>query len=146
MLGVMIAGVILFVVLAVIAICFLKRLWGVLTLSFVSAQFDEVDRKGAREELRKMKTSGKDITLYLGDDTTKTQMFLQFVYALNRIGAGIRKGTLSRGIIFEAWSPQWFVENWKAFEPLIKKERERRKIENLYNSFEWLSKECSKGK
>jgi len=134
-------------VLLLATACLLYKIWRVTTLSFVSREFNEMDRKGVREEMRKM--GDEDILKHLGRGPTpsdiQAQRFLQYVYAFNRIGGGIKKGYLSK-VIFETWMPFWFVDHWKKFQPLVEQERKRRKIPGLYGNFEWLANYCAKKK
>ncbi len=134
-----------FALLVVIAFL-LYRLWGAVTLLFVSEQFNEADRKGAREELRRMKTKKPPVSLlsYLKNDPAKTQVILQYVYAFNRIGVGIRYRALRSDIIFKCWLPTWFIDTWETLKPLIDSERKRRNLPEFANSAEWLINECRK--
>jgi hypothetical protein len=141
------AGISLVILVILIVIVFiLYYLWGAITLLFVSDQFNEADRKGAREELRRMKTkdSSVDIMSYLGGDPTKTQVILQYVYIFNRIGVGICYRALRSDIIFRCWLPTWFIDTWETLKPLIDSERQRRKLPEFANSAEWLVNECRK--
>ncbi len=115
------------------------------TLDYVTNQFDKLAQLGAREELRRM--GSQDILQYTAGGPDKTQKLLEYVYTFNRIGAGIFKGALSEGIIFNIWAPQWFEGHWQRFEPLITREKTRRGQEasGAYVFFEWLAKEkCPK--
>ena len=115
------------------------------TLDYVTSQFDRLATLGAREELRTMGDQG--ILTYTAGDQGKTQKLLEYVYTLNRVGAGIRKGALSEDVIFNIWAPVWFEGHWRRFEPLITQEKARRGVEasGAYVFFEWLAKEkCPK--
>ena len=142
-----ISGLMSLAVLTILAVaaCLLYKIWKVITLSFVSREFNEVDRKGVREAVRKI--GDKDVLGYLGKDPAPAdvQMFLQYVYAFNRIGGGIRRGYLSK-VIFKTWMPFWFVDHWKKFQSLVEQERKRRNIPDLYGNFEWLAAYCAKKK
>lgn len=112
------------------------------TLEYTTNQFDRLAQLGAREELRKMATQNKDILSYIGDDASKTQKLLEYVYTFNRLGAGIFRKALREDVIFNIWTPKWFEAHWQRFEPLIKEEKERRGEEarDAYIFFEWLGK------
>lgn len=155
MVGLVITGLVVFVISAVIGMLLAYRMkqtsgriWQIHSLKFVGEQLDGA--KDARTELRKADLAAReakknlDILDYVGSDPVKTQVMLQLVYAFNRIGAAMQKGILNQQIIFATWQKKWFADNWKIFASLIEKERERRKIPDLYSSFEWLGKECSK--
>lgn len=112
------------------------------TLKFVTRSMNHLSLIGAREEMRKM---GKtDILSYVGNDPVKTQLFLEYVYVGNRIGGGLSKGILDAQTVFGVWSSQWWLALWKKLEPLIKKEREKRSNNKLYDNFEWLIKQLEK--
>lgn len=105
----------------------------------MTQQFDEVARWNAREELRKM--GDTDILAYIGDNYDLRQKLLQWVYAFNRIGAGIYREALDEDVIFEIWTPAWFEEKWNKFSPLVHQERTSRKgASGAYHYFEWLAK------
>ncbi|MDD2696623.1 MAG: DUF4760 domain-containing protein [Candidatus Pacebacteria bacterium] len=115
-----------------------KTNWKLQSLTFASNQFDRLSLIGAREEMRKL--GDKDIMSYIGDDPAKTQKFLEYAYVFNRLGEGIKNGILDESIIFQTWLPnEFFVKHWERLKPLVEKERERRKIAELYGSFEWLA-------
>jgi len=42
--------------------------------------------------------------------------------------------------------PKWWLNLWNKLEPLIKKERERRKINELCADFQWLAEDLVKEK
>jgi len=111
------------------------------TLEYVTNQFDKVAETVAREELRLM--GSDDILTHVSGDPHKTQVFLEWVYAFNRIGAGIYKKALDESVVFQIWTPRWFEGHWKRFEALVNQEKSRRgeKASEAYLYFQWLGKE-----
>ncbi|MBM3257622.1 MAG: DUF4760 domain-containing protein [Candidatus Nealsonbacteria bacterium] len=128
-------------VLFVFVCLFVRRIWRLLSVSFVKGELNEA--KEARVLLRMMDEKNQSILEFLGKepDPAAVQSFLQLVYAFNRIAAGIRKGYLSQIAIFLIWEPAWFLQKWLDLRPLIIQERERRRNKKLYEDFEWLAKE-----
>ena len=114
------------------------------TLNYVTTLFNHISLLGARTEMRRM---GKtNILEYLkGDDGTKTQLFLEYVYIGNRVGGGVRQEILDKDIVFQTWKPYWWGNLWQILEPLVIQERERCHDKILYADFEWFIKEvCQK--
>lgn len=114
------------------------------TLKFVTDQFDYLDQIGARKLLLEMKN--KPILTFIIGSKKNEQLLKQYIYAFNRIAAGIHHGALDKKIVFSVWPEQWFIEKWKKFEPLIEKEQEERNKDKkgpsiqMYNEFRWLAK------
>ena len=125
----------------VIAAKHFKKSWKLNTLIYASNQFDRLSRIGAREEMRKLSLSNKDILAYANNNEVTIQKFLEYVYTFNQIGLGVRLGLLDKNALFEGWLPGWFSKHWKTLEPLVSAERERRKDvgEKLYADFQWLA-------
>jgi len=119
----------------------LKKSWMLNTLVYASNQFDRLAQLGAREEMRKLSLSNKDVLAYASNDEAVIQKFLEYVYAFNRIGLCVRQGLLDEDTLFQAWLPSWFSKHWKTLEPLVSAERERRKDvgKALYADFQWLA-------
>jgi len=111
------------------------------TIEYVTNQFDKLTKIGARKELRKV--GDRDIRSYVKEHPGTAQTFLEYVYAFNRIGAGIYKKALSEDVVFQIWTPRWFIEMWKKFKSWIKQERERRgeAARGAYVYFKWLAEE-----
>ncbi|MFA5355135.1 MAG: hypothetical protein WC302_00130 [Candidatus Paceibacterota bacterium] len=108
------------------------------TLAFVSQQMDSLTIKGARTEMAKL--GKEDILSYIGDDPQRKQLFLEYIYVGNRVGTNVTAGILDSKTIFLTWTPQWWKDLWVKLEPLVKQEREKREILNLYGGFEGFIK------
>jgi len=111
------------------------------TLVFVSQLMDHLDAIGARLELAKFekwasKQKEGNILSYIGEDRTKKQLFLQIVYMGNRVGTNVNDHILDRKTVLLTWTPPWWKDLWEKLRPLVEKERERRKIPDLYSGFE----------
>lgn len=110
------------------------------TIEYVTGQFDRLDLKGSREEMKKV--GSQKILDYVTSNPAATQKLLEYVYVFNRIGAGIYKKILAQHIVFQIWTPKWFEGNWDKFESFLIKETERRGEEasKAYVYFYWLAK------
>ncbi len=114
------------------------------TLEYATNQFDVLDKRGSREELRK--TKQKTILDYINtipeaNKDSTVQMLMQYVYVFNRIGAGIYTKALNEKVIFEIWPPQWFIGHWSKWKSFVKAEREKRGevASGSYVYFDWLA-------
>lgn len=120
------------------------------TLEYVTGQFDMLERIRSRKELRKL--AGKSILDYVNGIPEVTrdsviQKLLQYVYAFNRIGAGMYKKVLREDVIFQIWTPKWFEAHWQKWESFIAEEKKRRGEEasRAYMYFQWLAEiKCPK--
>jgi len=110
-----------------------------ITLDYVTKQLDYLDQKGSRLELKHLKDSKLDILAYTENDPEKHQSLSQYLYAFNRIGAGIFKGGLDQDVVFNIWAPDWFADHWKTFEPLAKKRWGQPGGMDAYRFFQWLA-------
>jgi len=104
------------------------------TLMYVTDLMNHLSDIGAREEMRKL--GQQDIVPYIGDDGHKAQLFLEYVYVGNRLGANVNNGILDQKVIFATWTGKWWIDLWKKLQPFIEKERDRRKDPKLYIEFE----------
>ncbi|OGZ19065.1 MAG: hypothetical protein A2175_01950 [Candidatus Nealsonbacteria bacterium RBG_13_42_11] len=80
------------------------------------------------------------------DAEQEAQLFLEYVYVGNRVGAMCHLSILDKAIIFEICKPQWWINLWETLEPLIVHERQARKDEKLYGDFELLIKMATEEK
>lgn len=117
------------------------------TLVYATAQFDRLADLHAREEMNQTKDSSiKDYLSSLGIDKDKKkveQLFMEYVYTFNRLGAGIYCGSLDRRTIFNIWAPSFFVARWKKFETFVREKQTTNR--EAYRFFEWLAtEECVK--
>lgn len=119
------------------------------TLKFMTMLFNHLSAIGAREEMRLMKRRSKlSVIEWIKQGKyqeehfleKEAQLFLEYVYVGNRVGAGIRLKILDKTTVFETWKPQWWINLWETLEPLVIHERQVRKNEKLYEDFEWLIK------
>jgi len=116
------------------------------TLEYVTTQFDELERLGSRGILRK--AGDQSILDYLrsvpsADEYDVEQKLLQYLYAFNRIGSGIYRKYLSEDVVFEVWTPQYFIRNWERWETFIKEKQ--LPIGTTHDSFRWLAQaKCPK--
>jgi len=118
----------------------LKQERNLRTIEYVTGQFDKLDLKGSREEMKKV--GSQKILDYVASNPAATQKLLEYVYVFNRIGAGIYKKILAQDIIFNIWTPKWFEGNWDKFESFLIEETKRRGEEasKAYVYFHWLAK------
>lgn len=110
------------------------------TIEYITGQFDKLDLKGSSKEMREV---GKEKILdYVTSNPDAAQKLLEYVYAFNRIGAGIKKKILREDIVFEIWTPKWFEGHWDRFESFLVAETKRRGEEasKAYVYFHWLAK------
>lgn len=110
------------------------------TIEYVTGQFDKLEQRGCREEMRRV--GGQKILDYVTDHPDAAQKLLEYVYVFNRIGAGIYKNLLVEDIVFQIWTPVWFEEYWNKFESFLVDETKRRGKEasTAYIYFHWLAK------
>jgi len=117
------------------------------TLIYVTDLMNHLADIGAREEMRKLGEAGlssgphtgsmpQDINSYIGHDIHRAQLFLEYVYVGNRVGANVNNGILDSKVIFATWTRKWWIDLWKRLQPFVQKERERRKDPELYSEFE----------
>jgi len=104
------------------------------TLIYVTELMNNLTVIGAREEMRKL--GQQNIISHIGEDVHVAQLFLEYVYVGNRVGANVNNGILDPKVIFATWTPKWWVDLWKKLQPFVEKERERRKDLRLYIEFE----------
>jgi hypothetical protein len=104
------------------------------TLIYVTDLMNHLADIGAREEMRKL--GQQNIISYIGDDDHKAQLFLEYIYVGNRVGANVNNGILDSKVIFSTWTREWWVDLWGRLKPFVQKERERRKDPELYIKFE----------
>ena len=72
-------------------------------------------------------------------------MMLEYVYVFNRLGTLLLEDMLDVGILFKTWQPEkFFTDLWEKLLPLVKKERENRKIPDLYGYADQLVKRAKK--
>lgn len=104
------------------------------SLTFAMQQFENLDAIGSRLLLLELSRSGKDIIEFIDSDMVKEQKLKQYIYVLNRIGAGVNHGALDKEVIFSLWSKNWFQNLWNIFKPLVLRESsERRRV--MYDEF-----------
>ena len=109
------------------------------TLEFTTNQFDLLLQEGAHEALIE---KGKiNVLEYIGADSKKKRDMLAWIHVLNRIGAALYSKALNEEVVFNVWSPHWFEEKWRTFQPLIAKEKRERGQEasGAYVYFNWLA-------
>ena len=104
------------------------------TLMYGTGLMNHLSDIGAREEMRKL--GEQDILIYIGEDTHRAQLFLEYVYVGNRVGTNVNHGILDKKTILLTWTPEWWIDLWLKLRPFIKKERQRRKNLELYIEFD----------
>ena len=84
------------------------------TLKFVTGLMNHLSLIGAREEMRRMMIAKAEILTYIefspdkvkNDLESAAQLFLEYVYVGNRVGAGVAWEILDKETILEIWNPQ----------------------------------------
>jgi hypothetical protein len=120
------------------------------TLEYATSQLDMLAKFGSREELRKLR--GREVLDYVNsipEDSRDavTQSLMQYIYAFNRIGAGIYTKSLAEDVVFQILTPQWFEGHWSRWKSFIlsKKERRGEEASGAYVYFQWLAEvKCPK--
>lgn len=111
------------------------------TLEYVTDQFDELERLGSRKLLKQ--AGNRSVLAYLNsvpldkrDDTE--QILMQYLYAFNRIGTCIHRKHLSEDVVFEIWTPEYFIGSWSKWESFVLNTQVS--IGRTYDGFQWLAK------
>src|SRR5690625_1897890 len=113
-----------------------KRSYKINTLEYVTTQFDRLSTMGSREELRRVGDS--DPAGYANGNPHAEQLLLEYIYVLNRIGAGIYTKALDEEVVFNTWSPEFFATRWQKFQKFVERECRVQGNENGYSFFRWL--------
>jgi hypothetical protein len=107
------------------------------TLEFATTQFDRLQE--ARRDLGEI--GGGDVLTFLKSHPESRQGLLEYVYTLNRVSEGILDGSLDERVIFDLWSPRWFIHRWEQFKPFLIAEWKRRgeSGQDAYRAFQYLA-------
>ena len=106
------------------------------TLMYVTDLMKHLSDIGARKEMRKFREQDQGIISYIGKDDHRAQLFLEYTYVGNRVGANVINGILDHKVIFATWPRKWWLDLWKTLKPFIETERWRRNDPELYSEFE----------
>lgn len=114
------------------------------TLELVTEWMNHLSLIGARTKMRDLGTG--EVLNYIDFVRGDTQAFLEYVYVANRVGYGLHEDILDKDTVLGLWPAEWWFSLWGKLEPLIQKERKRRKDKSLYIHFEWLIDNLKKEK